>query len=144
MTSSSPGFGASGAVTAKTAAENGASVLIVEKCTEGEAGGNSKVAGQLFAYGNGNVEETKKYYQALAGDTEVPEASLDVIVNGVANMAEILVNDFGLNKDDFVDWTGIPGLSASCRRNIRNLRVRIPSDCGRRTWAPAILICIKF
>ena len=102
------GFGAAGAVTAKTAAENGASVLIVEKCTEGEAGGNSKVAGQLFAYGNGNVEETKKYYQALAGDTEVPEASLDVIVNGVANMAEILVNDFGLNKDDFVDWTGFP------------------------------------
>lgn len=85
------GFGASGAVTAKTAAENGASVLIVEKCTEGEAGGNSKVAGQLFAYGNGNVEETKKYYQALAGDTEVPEASLDVIVNGVANMAEIQI-----------------------------------------------------
>ncbi len=68
------GFGASGAVAAKTAAENGASVLIVEKCTEGEAGGNSKVAGQLFAYGNGNVEQTKKYYQALAGDTEVPEA----------------------------------------------------------------------
>ena len=78
------GFGASGAVTAKTAAENGASVLIVEKCSEGEAGGNSKVAGQLFAYGNGNVEETKKYYQALAGDTEVPEAMLDTIVNGVA------------------------------------------------------------
>ncbi len=23
-------------------------------------------------------------------------------------MAEILVNDFGLNKDDFVDWTGYP------------------------------------
>lgn len=102
------GLGASGAVTAKTAAENGASVLIVEKCTEGEAGGNSKVAGQLFAYGNGNVEETKKYYQALAGDTEVPEAMLDVIVNGVAHMAETLVNDFGLNKEDFVDWTGFP------------------------------------
>lgn len=102
------GFGASGAVTAKTAAENGASVLIVEKCSEGEAGSNSKVAGQLFAYGNGNVEETKKYYQALAGDTEVPEAMLDTIVNGVAHMAETLVNDFGLNKEDFVDWTGYP------------------------------------
>lgn len=36
------GFGAAGAVTAKTAAEEGATVLIVEKMSEGESGGNSK------------------------------------------------------------------------------------------------------
>lgn len=102
------GFGASGAVTAKTAAENGASVLIVEKMSEGEAGGNSKVAGQLFAYGNGDYEKTLEYYKNLAADTNVPDAMLETIAKGVANMAEIWVEDFGLNKEDFVDWTGLP------------------------------------
>ena len=102
------GFGASGAVTAKTAAENGASVLIVEKMSEGEAGGNSKVAGQLFAYGNGDYEKTLEYYKNLAADTNVPDAMLETIAKGVANMAEIWVEDFGLNKEDFMDWTGLP------------------------------------
>lgn len=102
------GFGASGAVSAKTAAENGADVLIVEKMSEGEAGGNSKVAGQLFAYGNGDVEATKEYYKNLSAGKDVPEAMLDVLAEGVANMVDIWVNDFGLNEEDFVDWTGVP------------------------------------
>ena len=33
---------------------------------------------------------------------------LDVLVEGVANMVDIWVNDFGLNEEDFVDWTGVP------------------------------------
>lgn len=102
------GFGASGAVASKTAADEGASVLLVEKMSEGEAGGNSKVAGQLFAYGNGNYENTLKYYQALAAGTDVEPAMLETIVRGVTNMADILANDFGFNKDEFMDWTGLP------------------------------------
>lgn len=45
------GMGFSGMVSAMEAADAGASVLICEKCAEGEAGGNSRVCGQMFAYG---------------------------------------------------------------------------------------------
>ena len=50
------GMGAAGMVAAKTAADNGAKVVIVEKCEEGKAGGNTKVCGQLFAYANGDKD----------------------------------------------------------------------------------------
>lgn len=106
------GFGAAGAVSAKTAADAGATVLIVEKKNEGEAGGNSKVAGQLFANGHGDVEKTLTYYKQLAGDTDVPEAMLKVIATGVANMADTLANDFGADKSQFMSWTGLPVIGA--------------------------------
>lgn len=101
------GFGAAGAVASKTAADNGAEVLLVEKCSEGEAGGNSKVAGQLFAYGYENEEKTLAYYKALAGDTDVPDAMLETIANGVAHMKDTMVS-LGFNEEEFVDWTGVP------------------------------------
>ena len=53
------GMGAAGMVAAKTAADNGAKVVIVEKCEEGKAGGNTKVCGQLFAYANGDKDAAK-------------------------------------------------------------------------------------
>ena len=101
------GMGASGMVAAKTAADNGAKVVIVEKCAETEAGGNTKVCGQLFAYANGDKEAAKTYYNALAGGRELPEAIVDTISEGVANMADILADEFGFNKDEYVDWTGV-------------------------------------
>lgn len=102
------GFGAAGAVTAKTAAEEGATVLILEKMDEGESGGNSKYAGQLFANGHGDVEKTLNYYKQLAGETDVPEAMLRTIATGVAHMADTLANDFGADPSQFMSWTGIP------------------------------------
>lgn len=95
------GMGAAGMVSAKTAAENGASVLLVEKCEEGEAGGNSKVCGQMFAWGHQNPESTKAYYQALSGGRELPEPVLDAIVDGVANMAEIIETELGMDANEF-------------------------------------------
>ena len=59
------GMGAAGMVAAKTAADNGAKVVIVEKCEEGKAGGNTKVCGQLFAYANGDKDAAKSYYCLL-------------------------------------------------------------------------------
>lgn len=106
------GFGAAGAATAKTAADEGASVLIVEKMSEGESGGNSKYAGQLFANGHGDEEKTLTYYKQLAADTDVPEAMLKVIANGVAHMADTLANEFGADKSQFMDWTGLPVIGA--------------------------------
>lgn len=102
------GFGAAGAVASKTAAENGAKVLLVEKMGPGKEGGNAKVCGQLFAYGNGNVENTKKYYQELAGDKPIPEDVLNAIVDGVSNMRETMHTEFGVPMEDFMDWTSVP------------------------------------
>ncbi len=101
------GMGAAGMVAAKTAADNGAHVLIAEKMSEALAGGNSKVAGQLFAYSNGDKEAAKTYYNALSGGRELPEAIVDTIAEGVANMADTLSDEFGFNRDEFMDWTGV-------------------------------------
>ena len=101
------GMGAAGMVAAKTAADNGAKVVIVEKCEEGKAGGNTKVCGQLFAYGNGDVEATKTYYNALAGGRSIEPEIVDTISESVANMADILADEFGFNKDEYMDWTGV-------------------------------------
>ncbi|NCB25344.1 MAG: FAD-binding protein [Bacteroidia bacterium] len=95
------GMGASGMSAAKTAADNGAKVVILEKCSEEDAGGNTKVCGQMFAWGHQDVEATKAYYTALCGGRELPEPVLDAIVDGVANMAEILETEFGMDSSEF-------------------------------------------
>ena len=101
------GMGAAGMVAAKTAADNGAKVVIVEKCEEGKAGGNTKVCGQLFAYANGDTDAAKSYYTALAGGRDIEPEIIDAISEGVANMADILADEFGFNKDEYMDWTGV-------------------------------------
>lgn len=101
------GMGAAGMVAAKTAADNGAKVVIVEKCDEGKAGGNTKVCGQLFAYANGDKDAAKSYYTALAGGRDIEPEIIDAISEGVANMADILAGEFGFNKDEYMDWTGV-------------------------------------
>lgn len=101
------GMGAAGMVAAKTAADNGAKVVIVEKCEEGKAGGNTKVCGQLFAYANGDKDAAKSYYTALAGGRDIEPEIIDAISEGVANMADILADEFDFNKDEYMDWTGV-------------------------------------
>ena len=101
------GMGAAGMVAAKTAADNGAKVVIVEKCEEGKAGGNTKVCGQLFACANGDKDAAKSYYTALAGGRDIEPEIIDAISEGVANMADILADEFGFNKDEYMDWTGV-------------------------------------
>ena len=101
------GMGAAGMVAAKTAADNGAKVVIVEKCEEGKAGGNTKVCGQLFAYANGDKDAAKSYYTALAGGRDIEPETPDATSAGVANLADILADEFGFNKDEYMDWTGV-------------------------------------
>lgn len=98
---------------AVTAADAGAKVLIAEKMSEALAGGNSKVAGQLFAYGHKDREATMAYYTQLAGGRAVPEAMLNVIVDGVTNMWDKLKDKFFDGDDsEFMDWT-------ACRSSAR-------------------------
>lgn len=101
------GIGASGCVAAKTAADAGAGVLIVEKMPEAQSGGNSKVCGQLFAYGYDDPDNALTYYKALAGGRDVPEAMLKTIADGVAGMADTLAKEFEFNSEEFLDWTPI-------------------------------------
>lgn len=103
------GMGFAGMVSAMTAADQGARVLLAEKMSEALAGGNSKVAGQLFAYGHEDLEATRAYYKEMTGGREVPEEMLDVIVNGVTHMWGTMKDLlFDGSDEGFMDWTGMP------------------------------------
>lgn len=97
------GFGGAGAVAAKNAAEAGAKVLIVEKAPEGHEGGNTRYSGQMFAYGKGDVEATRAYYKALGGTRELPEGMLNVYTEKIADMANIVAEETGLDPVNFGD-----------------------------------------
>ncbi len=103
------GMGFAGMTAAITAADEGAGVLLAEKMSEALAGGNSKVAGQLFAYGHKDREATQAYYEALCGGREVEADMLGVIVDGVTNMWDKIKDKFFDGNDaEFMDWTGMP------------------------------------
>lgn len=97
------GMGAAGLAAAKGAASSGAHVLLTEKMNEGKAGGNSKVSGQMFAYAHGEKESAKEYYKTLCGGRHLPEEMLDVMAENVANIMDILADEFGFNKEEMVD-----------------------------------------
>lgn len=97
------GFGGAGAVAAKNAAEAGAKVLLLEKAPEGHEGGNTRYSGQMFVYGKGNLEATRQYYKALGGALEVPQAMLDVYTEGIANMREVVAEQFDLDVANMAD-----------------------------------------
>lgn len=97
------GFGGAGAVAAKTAAEEGASVLLLEKGAKGDEGGNTRFCTQMFAYGNEDAEATKAYYRALAGDMPLDEDVLDAYAGGIASLFDTYSEAYGLDKSEFVN-----------------------------------------
>ena len=97
------GFGGAGAVAAKTAAEEGASVLLVEKGAKGDEGGNTRFCTQMFAYGNEDEEATKAYYRALAGDMPLDEEVLNTYATGIAHLFDTYSEAYGLDKSEFVN-----------------------------------------
>ncbi len=97
------GIGFAGMVAAMSAADAGASVLLAEKLADGEAGGNSRVCGQMFFYGNGDVDATKSYLTALCGSRTLPDDVLDLYANGYANIAEDVAKYANLDQADFLD-----------------------------------------
>ena len=104
------GFGGAGAVAARYAADAGARVLLTEKAPEGHEGGNTRYCGQLFVNGHGDEEATRAYYDALKMDYEVPDDMLEVYTKAIAHLEDKWVSDYGLNKADFVNSTGLPFL----------------------------------
>jgi len=59
------GAGAAGVTAAMQAQAEGASVLVLEKSTYEERGGNSKVSGQIVFWPN-NIEKAQQYFKAMA------------------------------------------------------------------------------
>ena len=85
--------------------------LARQTMNEALSGGNSKVCGQLFAYGNGDYETTLKYYKALSGGRQIEEKMLETIAGGVANMWDTIKDKF-YNGDTsgFLNTTGVPAV----------------------------------
>lgn len=97
------GLGFSGMSAATTAADEGAKVLIVEKCKDGPAGGNSRVCAQLILYGNGDVEASRAYLASLCDSREVPDDVLDVYAEAVATSMDVIRDTFGMPGEEFID-----------------------------------------
>ncbi len=106
------GFGGAGAVAAKTAADENANVLVVEKAPLGEEGGNTRLCGQFLAYGNDDYESTLAYYKALQGNRDHDEAALQVYAKGISNMKNLMAESFGTDPTKWMDWTIIPLLAS--------------------------------
>jgi len=105
------GMGFAGMNAAMAAADAGASVVICEKMNEALSGGNSKVCGQFFAYGNEDYETTLKYYKALSGGRQLEDDMLETIVKGITHMWDTVKNKFyGGDTSAFLSSTGIPAL----------------------------------
>ena len=103
------GMGLAGMNAAIAAADAGASVVIAEKMSEALAGGNSKVCGQLFAYGHKDPDATLAYYKELAGGRVVEDDMIATIANGVTYLWDTIKDKFfGGDDSEFMDWTGLP------------------------------------
>lgn len=95
------GFGSAGAVTAKAAAEEGASVLLLDKAPLGHEGGNSRYCGQTFMHSNGDEEAARSYFVDMCGVLPVSDDVVDTFAKGLATLEDAYAEDYGLNKDDF-------------------------------------------
>ena len=95
------GFGGAGAVAAKTAADEGAGVLLLDKAPEGHEGGNTRYCAQMFANGAGDEAATKAYYKALGDDKPLPDDVFEAYTTGIAHIADNYAATYGLDKNEF-------------------------------------------
>ena len=103
------GFGMAGEMSALTAAENGASVLVLEKAFDGRDGGNSRFCHQQAVYCNDDqVEGMKAYFRGLRGDFDFPT---DAVIDTYCEEAALNIpwfNDRGVDTYPYADTTGAP------------------------------------
>ena len=97
------GMGFAGLVSAEAAADEGVTVLLIDKCDKVQAGGNSRVCGQQIAYGYGDVEGTYTYLKALSCGRDISEEMLRTFAEGMANSADLIAERYDLDRDKFVD-----------------------------------------
>ena len=78
------GYGGAGAVTAITAADKGAKVLVLEKAPKGEEGGNTRVSGQQILSPNDPVK-AETYFRAMQGNYAVDD---EIVTTWATKMCE--------------------------------------------------------
>lgn len=78
------GYGGAGAVTAITAADKGAKVLLLEKAPKGEEGGNTRVSGQQILSPNDPVK-AETYFRAMQGSYAVDD---EIVTTWATKMCE--------------------------------------------------------
>ncbi len=107
------GFGGAGAVTAITAADAGAKVLLLEKAPEGEAGGNTRYAAQIILCPT-DREGAITYFKAMRGgfDNQSDEV-IETIVDGAMAVPEFL-EKLGADPEKFghyplIEYPELPG-----------------------------------
>lgn len=110
------GFGGAGAVSAITAADAGAKVLLLEKAPDGEAGGNTRYAAQILLTPT-DREGAITYFKAMRGgyDNQGDDV-IELIVDGSMAIPEWLVS-MGADADNFlnyplVEYPDLPGAEA--------------------------------
>ncbi|MCL2151161.1 MAG: FAD-binding protein [Coriobacteriia bacterium] len=77
----------------------GASVIVVEKAPEAEAGGNSRVSAQAV-WTPSEIEATIRYFKEIATDyhlIDMPDAVVEAFINEAAKNAEWLIEQTGLD-----------------------------------------------
>ena len=88
------GYGAAGATAAITAADDGASVLLVEKAPWGKEGGDSIMSGQVvMGVDADHVEDLKRYFIAMCGSYQnYDESCFEAMAKGCAENYDWLVS----------------------------------------------------
>ena len=85
------GYGGAGSVSAITAAENGAKVLLTEKAPDGDQGGNTRYCEQYFNIPN-TYEDGVAYFSAFAkGFDTADEDVIDYMAKGAAGVGDWLL-----------------------------------------------------
>ena len=110
------GFGGAGANTAIAAADEGASVLLIDKAPEAEAGGNSAVCVQLLC-STDDPESMTTYIKAMRGNFETPsDAIIETYAQGMAENADWITYLGGeptvatkAATNDTAEWPELPG-----------------------------------
>lgn len=109
------GFGGAGAVSAITARDAGAEVIILEKMPLGKEGGSTRVSGGIV-FSPGDVPSAVDYLQALACGT-VEEELIAVLAQGMSENAEYLISlgadPEGKKQRGLMDYPHLPG-AAGC------------------------------
>lgn len=99
------GYGAAGANAAINAADAGAKVLLVEKCAQGEEGGNSKYSGQGLQCFE-DKEQALTYYKSLRGFWNTPsDAVIQAYADHIEDMREYLIS-LGADPENLDNYRG--------------------------------------
>lgn len=144
------GFGAAGAATAITAANNNAKVLIVEKAPKILAGGNSRVCGQRIAtVAADKREDAITYIKAMRGNfTTLTDEMIEVYVDELMNNESWLQDVVGISEFKTigtVDFPNLPGAGSivnKCAFNTSGwdakayhaLKAKVESMSGIDVW----------